>query len=215
MILGSIDIINFKLEKMILKVVGKITLIISIFSLLNSCGLDDYSKTEDNYGQEVAKYAQEYDLPNEYLKALIILECSGDKPAGQRFERNVYSKLQEVRDGKRIRYEDITRSEISQCSDAALRNLATSWGPFQIMGYKCIDMGIIINDLRGAESIKWGVLWINNEYGNLIRNNEFEKGFRMHNTGSENGSTFDPNYVSNGMEHIAYFEKNIETSSIN
>ena len=37
----------------------------------------------------------------------------------------------------------------------------------------------------------------------------------MHNTGSENGSTFDPNYVANGMEHIAYFEKNIETSSIN
>ena len=185
-----------------------ILFIFSIF-IFNSCDFNNYSKTEENYGQDVITYAQEYNLKPEYLKALIILECSGDKPAGQRFEPNVYAKLKEVQNGTRKRFEDITRRQIRDCSDGALRNLATSWGPFQIMGYKCIDMGIIINDLRGEECVKWGVMWINNEYGNLIRNNDFEKGFRVHNTGIENGKTYDPNYVSNGLEHIAYFQNEI------
>ena len=42
-----------------------------------------------------------------------------------------------------------------------------------------------------------------NVYGNLIRNNEFEKGFRVHYTGIQNGVTYDPNYVPNGLDHIA------------
>ncbi len=176
--------------------------------IINSCGFDNYSNTELNYGDEVVRYAQEYNLPSEYLKALIILECSGDKPAGQRFEQNVFTKLKEVQNGRRKRYENITRRHIKYCSDAALRNLATSWGPFQIMGYKCIDMGIIISDLRGVESIKWGVKWINKEYGILIRNKDFEKAFRVHNTGSVNGRTYDPDYVKNGLEHINYFLSN-------
>ena len=176
--------------------------------LLNSCNLNNYSKTEDNYGVDVLGYAKKNDLSTEYLKALIVLECSGNKPAGQRFEKSVYEKLKEVQNGTRRRYEFVTRKQIRDCSDAALRNLSTSWGPFQIMGYKCIKMGIIIQDLRGDESIKWGILWINNEYGNLIRNKEYEKCFRLHNTGSVNGKTHDPNYVSNGLLHFDYFTNN-------
>ena len=197
------------LYQMDIRTLKRFILFISSILLLNSCDFNNYSKTEENYGQDLIAYAQKYNLKPEYLKALIILECSGDKPAGQRFEPNVYAKLKEVQNGTRKRFEDITRRQIRDCSDGALRNLATSWGPFQIMGYKCIDMGIIINDLRGEECVKWGVMWINNEYGNLIRNNDFEKGFRVHNTGIENGRTYDPNYVSNGLEHIAYFQNEI------
>jgi hypothetical protein len=179
-----------------------------LLMLFNSCNLNNYSKTEDNYGAEILKYAEENQLSKEFLKALIVLECSGNKPAGHRFEQNVYEKLKEVQNGSRSRYEFVTRKQIRHCSDAALRNLATSWGPFQIMGYKCINMGIIIKDLRGDESVKWGIKWINNEYGNLIRNKEYEKCFRLHNTGSVNGKTYDPNYVSNGLLHFDYFNKN-------
>ena len=206
---------NYNLKVIRLKVLRNITFFISSILVLNSCDFNNYSKKEENYGQDVLKYSRQYNLPSEYLKALIILECSGDEPSGHRFEPNVYNKLKEVQNGNRIMFEDITRRQIQDCSDGALRNLATSWGPFQIMGYKCIDMGIIINDLRGDKSVKWGIMWINNEYGDLIRNNEFEKGFRMHNTGNINGNTYDPNYVPNGLDHIAYFENNTENSTVN
>ena len=110
--------------------------------LFNSCDINNYSKTEDNYGVDVLEYAKKNDLSTEYLKALIVLECSGNKPAGQRFEQSVYKKLKEVQNGTRRRYEFVTRKQIRDCSDDALRNLATSWGPFQIMGYKCIGLPI-------------------------------------------------------------------------
>ena len=173
---------------------------------LYSCNQDNYVKIEANYGEEVVKYAKEYNLSPAYLKALIVLECSGNKPAGERFEPSVYQKLKEVQNGTRSRFEFVTRKHIHDCSDDALRNLATSWGPFQIMGYKCIHLGIIINDLRGDKSIKWGVKWINNEYGKLVRNKDFEKAFRVHNTGSVHGNTYDPNYVSNGLNHIIHYD---------
>ena len=75
------------------------------------------------------------------------------------------------------------------------------------MGYKCVKMGIIIKDLRGDDAIKWGVKWINNEYGYLLQKNEFEKAFRVHNTGSPSGRTYDKDYVNNGLEHINYFNQ--------
>ena len=187
--------------------------IIMVLSLY-SCNQDNYAKIDANYGEEVVKYAKEYNLSPAYLKALIVLECSGNKPAGERFEPSVYQKLKEVQNGTRSRFEFVTRKQIRDCSDAALRNLATSWGPFQIMGYKCIHLGIIINDLRGDESIKWGVKWINNEYGKLVRNKDFEKAFRVHNTGSVNGNTYDPNYVSNGLQHIDHFDAGNNANSL-
>ena len=188
------------------KIIKSILLFVITSLILSSCSHDKYSKTEENYGEEVLRYAKEYNLSPTYLKALIVLECSGNKPAGERFESDVYEKLKEVQEGTIKSYDLITQKQIRNCSDDALRNLATSWGPFQIMGYKCIRLGIEIQDLRGEECIKWGVKWINNEYGNLIRNNQFEKAFRIHNTGSPKGETYDPNYVSNGLDHIAYFD---------
>jgi hypothetical protein len=178
---------------------------LGLIFLINSCQFDKYSVTDKNYSEEVAKYAEEYNLPQAYLKSLIILECSGNKPAGKRFESNVYRKLKEVQSGARRNFEFVTRNKIINCTDDALRNLATSWGPFQIMGYKCVNMGILIKDLRGEDAVKWGVKWIDNEYGYLLRMNQFEKAFRVHNTGSPSGRTYDKNYVQNGLDHINYF----------
>ena len=131
--------------------------------LLSSCNSDQFSKTESNYGVEVVKYAKENNISSAYLKALISLECSGEIPAGKRFEKGVYEKLKEVQVGSRLRYDGISKNQIKDCSDAAIKNLATSWGPFQIMGYKCIDLGVKIEDLRGDDAIKWGITWINKE----------------------------------------------------
>ena len=154
------------------------------------------------------KYAKENNISSAYLKALISLECSGEIPAGKRFEKGVYEKLKEVQVGSSLRYDGISKNQIKDCSDAAIRNLATSWGPFQIMGYKCIDLGVKIEDLRGDDAIKWGVTWINKEYGSYLRNNAFEQAFRIHNTGKKDGITYDPNYVANGLDYMQRFGAN-------
>ena len=90
-------------------------------------------------------------------------------------------------------------------SVAAIKNLSTSWGPFQLMGYQVNKLNIHVKDIRGANSVKWGIKWINDSYGNYLREGKFEEAFRIHNTGKPNGRTFDPEYVKNGLMYIKYF----------
>ena len=81
---------------------------------------------ESHYSQEVQRAAAKYDLDYSYLMSLLMLECSGKKPAGARFEPHVFNRLKQVRDGKRSRYENVTAAHLADASDDALRNLATS-----------------------------------------------------------------------------------------
>lgn len=164
--------------------------------------------TEKNYGSKVDNLATEFNLPAEYLKALIILECSGRKKVPFRFEKNVFNKLKMVKNGKRNKYERIKQNDIHDASDAALKNLASSWGPFQLMGYKCLQLGIKVKDVRGEKSLYWGIKWINEEYGDFLRQEKYEEAFRIHNTGKPNGKTYDPNYVKKGLNYIDCFKNN-------
>ncbi|MBL7943617.1 MAG: hypothetical protein JNM00_12670, partial [Flavobacteriales bacterium] len=56
-------------------------------------GISDLAWCEQNYADEVAEISNELDIPYAYLMALIVLECSGNKPAGHRFERHVKKQL--------------------------------------------------------------------------------------------------------------------------
>jgi hypothetical protein len=167
--------------------------LIFVFAVLtmNSCKNNDCARTEANYGIEVDNYAKMYNLPPSYLKALIVLESSGNKPANSRFENRVYKRLV-------LKYK-------GRLSVAAIKNLSTSWGPFQLMGYQVNKLNIHVKDIRGANSVKWGIKWINDSYGNYLREGKFEEAFRIHNTGKPNGRTFDPEYVKNGLMYIKYF----------
>ncbi len=164
-------------------------------------------KTEINYGLQVDELAKEFNLPTEFLKALIVLECSGRKKIPSRYEKHVFKKLRMVRDGKKKNYEHIRSKDIRDATNAALRNLASSWGPFQLMGYKSLKLKIKVQDLKGEKSLFWAIKWINEEYGDYLRRGKYEEAFRIHNTGRRNGKTHDPNYVSNGMNYIQYFKK--------
>ena len=66
-----------------------------------------YNAVVDNYEEAVEIAADEFDLPYGYLMALIQLERGGNIPAGSRFERHVFRRLKNVRDGKRNRYENV------------------------------------------------------------------------------------------------------------
>jgi hypothetical protein len=189
----------------------KVILILFSLSLfISSCKKNNksaYVNAKENYGEEIKQLAIEFDLPYEYLMALVVLECSGANPIEPRFEKHVYKKLKLFRDGDLNRFENLNKESIKDASDEALENLAKSWGPFQLMGYKCLKLGVKINDIRGDNSLYWGVYWINKEYGDYLRRNKLEQAFRIHNTGSPSGATYNSRYVRDGLKHIKYFKK--------
>lgn len=192
-----------------------ITLLLTGIGIYNSSqpnlieGYINY-KVEMNFGNDIDKYAARVNLPPEYFKALAQLECSGNTNNPHRFEPYVYKQFQKVLAGEIQSYENITRDMIYGASDKAIRELATSWGPFQLMGYKCIQLGVYVHDLRGKHAVYWGIRWINHDYGKLLRNKNFKDAFHYHNTGEKhpaNGKskTYDPNYVTNGLKYLKYF----------
>ena len=180
---------------------------ISSFEFNNEAGTD---AAIVNYQEEVEHYADMYNLPSSYLMALIMLECSGRKYIKPRYEKYVFYKLRKFRNKEITKFEDLEYSEVEYLSDNDLKTLSKSYGPFQIMGYKSIKLGVQISDLEGQNAIEIGVKWINKEYGNMLREGRFKDAFHTHNTGkiypkSGQSETYDPKYVENGLYYIRYF----------
>tara|TARA_B100000780_G_scaffold72241_1_gene48415 strand:+ start:3972 stop:4652 length:681 start_codon:yes stop_codon:yes gene_type:complete len=168
----------------------------------------------ENYSNDVFKASYEFNIPYEYLMSLIQLECSGLKPAGERYEPHVYKQLKKVQMGSLKNYENVTASHLHDASDEALRNLATSWGPFQLMGYKCILLDVKIRDIRGSNGVHYGAKWINLTYGNRLRKGEYKNCFHLHNTGriypnSGIPTTYDPQYVPRGLTGLKRFSAQV------
>jgi hypothetical protein len=147
-----------------------------------------------------------------YLMALAVLECSGNKPAGQRFEKHIFKRLEKIKNGNSMRFEGIKTHHLTDLDEEGLKNLATSWGPFQLMGYKAIQLELNVIDLRDDEvAAETGVAWIKKEYGHFLNKGKFKDAFHYHNTGerfplSGRSRTHDPYYVSNGIKFMKYFE---------
>ncbi len=194
-----------------------LSLIISLFFLFsnksqitNPAGIE-YAKK--NYEKDVQKYAKKYKISSAYLMALIMLESSGRKNIKPRFEKHVYYRLLKLRDGRIKHFENLTPADLKGFSNKRIREYAKSYGPFQIMGYKTIKMRISLNDLKGRNAIKYGVYWINKDYGYLLRQGKFMDAFHMHNTGrvypqSGKPQTHNPKYVQYGMQYLRYFSRN-------
>lgn len=177
-------------------------------------GVSDLKWCETNYKDEIGDIAKKLDLPYEYLMALAVLECGGNKPAGHRFEKHVFNQLKQVRDGERRKYENIHQKDLEGLDDDGLKNLATSWGPFQLMGYKVIPMNVNIKDIRDEEDAAfYAAKWIKNEYGHFLKKKKWKDAFHYHNTGkrfplSGKSKTHDPYYVSDGLKYMKYFAGN-------
>ncbi|MFO7723093.1 MAG: hypothetical protein R6V49_07715 [Bacteroidales bacterium] len=172
---------------------------------------DALERTRAHYGNEVEIFAAEFGLPSSYLLALIVLESSGRRIIPPRFEPHVYERLKEVQQGKRSSYEHVTPAHLADATDDALKNLASSWGPFQLMGYKCLLLGIRVRDIRGNDAIYWGIKWIDMTYGKELKEGNFKDAFHMHNTGRKyprigKPFTHDPAYVERGLKYMQSFE---------
>ena len=140
------------------------------------------SEVIEGYSEEIYKEANRLGLNPEYFMALCMLECGGRRPSPSRFEKHVYQRLINLKEGKRTHYEKVTTETLRDASESAIKNLASSWGPFQIMGYKVVQEGILVKDLRGPAAVKYGMKWIANEYGH-----DYELAFA--NGGDQNNDT--------------------------
>ncbi|MFN0033064.1 MAG: hypothetical protein ACKVOR_12965 [Flavobacteriales bacterium] len=176
-------------------------------------GMSDLEWAHTNYSDEMIDIANEFDVPYEYLMALTVLECGGEKPAGHRFEKHIFSQLKKLQQAKLRKYESIKPEHLQGMDENGLRNLATSWGPFQLMGYKAIPLGVNVADLRSEEeAARIGAKWIAGEYGHFLKKKKWKDAFHYHNTGrrfplSGRSRTHDPYYVSDGLRYMKYFEK--------
>ncbi len=168
-------------------------------------------KAEMNYGSEVKQICRAENVPYEYIMALIVLECSGRKPAQSRFEPAVYEKLKQLRKGDLSKYSTVHASQVKGLSNDNLRLLATSWGALQIMGYHCYDLGVTIDDLHNPNtSLPISIKWCKKNYGKYLDMEDFPNAFHCHNTGKPMPffglvSTHDPQYVFKGIRYMSSF----------
>lgn len=165
---------------------------------------------EINYGEAIKKQALKRNLNVNFLKALCMLECSGRKNVPSRFEPHVYQKLLIVKKNKGKFYEKIHHGQIKMLSDGAIRNLSSSWGPFQLMGIRSINLNCSVSDLRGPMAVEKALAWIDGEYGYLLKEQRFKDAFHKHNTGKlypDFGppKTYNPNYVNLGLRFMKYY----------
>jgi hypothetical protein len=140
------------------------------------------------------------------------LECNGVENPPARFEQGVYENLIRLKERKISKFEDLTPEIIKNTPDSIIRQMASSWGPFQIMGYKCVNLNIEISQLKGEDIFFYSVKWIDENYGDVIRNKEYKHAFHIHNSGKmypDNGPplTYDINYVANGIKYMKHFRE--------
>lgn len=164
-------------------------------------------KVNLNYGAQVEQLASRLDLPANYFKALILLECSANIPPGSRYEPHVFVQLLGVQQGRVPSYSGIQQEHLRGKSQQMLQQLATSWGPLQIMGYHAIHLGIHIDELKGDKSLYHGMVWAKRNYGHLLKKKAYWDAFHFHNTGRTyprfgKPLTHDPYYVGNGMAYM-------------
>lgn len=146
-------------------------------------------------------------VPEDFLAGFTGVEAGVDRhsgqinPAASRFEKGVYHKLLSVRDGLRSSWSKITTRDLTGLSDAAIRNLATSWGLTQIMGWHLIhNLKGTIQDLRDLDKhLYFTVELLVVTAEPHILSKRFDNVLRIWNAGSANGKTFDDDYVDNAL----------------
>lgn len=145
-------------------------------------------------------------VPEDFLAGFIGVEAGIDRdgqirPEATRFEPGVFHKLTAVRDGLMSRWSGIVTRDLNGLSDAAIRNLATSWGMTQIMGWHLIhNLKGTIQDLRDPDKhLHFTVQLLVLTASVHLKNGRFDNVLRIWNTGSANGKTYHDDYVDNAL----------------
>ncbi|MEQ9362698.1 MAG: hypothetical protein RIF32_00560 [Leptospirales bacterium] len=156
---------------------------------------------------EIAQAAKGTDLRPEYIAALISIESSppGNRDS-ERFEPNVYRHLLKLKqDG--TSWGGLDRKDVLKYSDDQLKELATSYGLVQIMGYHCIDLGCDVAELKGDYQLQWAAAYMQFHYAKQARQRDWNACFRIHNTGRPNGRPHRSDYVERGLIRMQYYRE--------
>jgi len=102
------------------------------------------------------------------------------------------------------------RQSIAALEDDSLRQLATSWGYTQIMGYHVLGSNASVRNLIEPSfhyRLAVELLTDFSRQYKLDPQRDFEQLFRCWNSGSPNGKTYDPNYVANGLRRMQVYRE--------
>ena len=148
----------------------------------------------------------------------LVAVASGEAPAyagiqTAEIERQIEDRLHPKAAEFHARY--LTRAfaagqgeQIAALRDEVLRELATSWGFTQIMGYHVLGRGRSVRDLVDPGRHYGLAVELLAEFArdyHLDLGREFEPMFRCWNTGQPHGKTYDPAYVENGVRRMGLY----------
>jgi hypothetical protein len=184
------------------------------------------AKIKADMGKPIRDAVTNTTIPEAFIAALAANESSGD-PAKKHFESGAFLDLALVLAGRKPAFgslgaQDLSgvlvKSGISANPLSAVTNklmdLATSWGPTQIMGYQTLKLHLQVSDLielpRHFVVCTQLLAEFIAEWKLVVRPistiTVCEKLFRCWNTGEPNGITTDPNYVGKGLNRMAIYE---------
>jgi hypothetical protein len=162
------------------------------------------------FNKEIALAVLGTDVSGPYLAALISLESHPPGNASSsRFEQGIYDRLLLAKAGQP--YGSINARTLARYGDQELRDLSTSYGLTQIMGFHCLNLGCDIKDLKSKYHLQWAVAWMQRSYGRHAAKKDWEACFRIHNTGRPSGKTTRADYVERGLARMQYYRRWIET----
>ena len=133
---------------------------------------------------------------------------SGGADGSKRFEPEVYGHLVRVQVGMETYYGSLKRADLRNLSDEALRGLATSWGPTQIMGYNAIAHGVdylALDTPPVSMELTVKIILDDARRFRLDPSKDFGALLKCWNTGGPSGKTFDPLYVLKGMQRLRLY----------
>lgn len=180
-------------------------------------------KIRREWGDTIADVCKASSIPANFLAALVANESGGDA-AVMRREPSAVCGMCEVLAGYRPAFQGMDRETILKCvsppADRAetwaagtvgshvssvadhLVYMGASWGLTQIMGWqeaKRAKPAKTIQDPRGNLLFALDILERFAEAYSLDLTQNFEAMLRCWNSGTPTGKTFDPNYVTNGL----------------
>jgi hypothetical protein len=187
-------------------------------------------KIYQSLGTTLKAAAAQSSVPESFLAAVVANESAGN-PQASRFEPAVFEALCLVLLGKKSSYapagihHPLGIQELIPYIDPGsqgggpsgnflamlgrLRDLATSWGLTQLMGWHAVEFSRTLPMLQQPRSnldfANFLLSYFASRYG-LDVTKDFGDLLTCWNTGSPTGNTFDPQYVPNGLARQAAYE---------
>lgn len=176
------------------------------------------------FGPRIASATENSIVPPHRLAGFIGVECAYDPDTGQfgegvpRFEDHHYRALKSVRDrgywvdGKGRRqtaFSGVTQRDVEDASDAALKALASSHGPGQIMGWHVVhNLNCTVADLRDPkQSLRHIVDLMILTSKRYILRGDWTSVMKIWNTGKPDGKTHSSSYVGDADRIAKEYQK--------